>query len=511
MLGGAGVAFGHQLVILVVGLWLTPFLLHRLGQQKLGLWLLAGQVLGYLALTDLGVIAILPREVAFASGRTDGTAASSIAGLLAQVRRIVRWQVVGLSALALVVWWFLPAGWSELRWPLAIVFGAFVMLYPARVPAAALQGAQDLTFMATAQMVGWALSTLTTVVLVLGGFGLYALVLGWVVSVLVPGAAAVYRARQRWPDSRAADPQPGEPVKAYFGRSLWVSMSQVSQVLLNGTDVLVLGRILGAAAVVPYACTGKLVTVLANHPQLVMHAAQPALSELRGSGDRERLATVTHALTHAMLMMSGAIVVMILAMNHLFVTWWVGPEQYGGWGLTAALTGMMLLRHWNVATTYTLFCFGYERQLSLTSLFDGLVTAAAAALLVWQLGPMGAPLGSIIGVLAVSLPYNMASVAREVGQTPLRFLLSTTPVTLRLALVAGCAAAGSLLLPGAPVLPTVGLGVGVGLLYLALMLPLAWHGPTGPYVRIALESFGRRHESAILDRWIVRLVGAKQA
>lgn len=510
MLGGAGVAFGHQLVILIVGLWLTPFLLRRLGQQQLGLWLLAGQVLGYLALTDLGVIAILPREVAFASGRTDGSAPTVIASLIAQVRRIVRWQVLGLALLALAVWWFLPPGWSQLRWPLAIVLATFVVLYPARVPAAALQGAQDLTFMATAQMVGWVLSTLTTVLLVLAGLGLYALVLGWLMSVLVPAVAAVVRAHGRWP-AASGDAAPPRPVKEYFSRSLWVSMSQVAQVLLNGTDLLVLGRILGAAAVVPYACTGKLVTVLANHPQLVMHAAQPALSELRGSGDRERLAAVTHALTHAMLMMSGALVVVILAVNHLFVTLWVGPTQYGGFALTAAFTGMMLLRHWNVATTYTLFCFGYERQLSLTSLFDGLVTAGAAALLVWQFGPIGAPLGSIVGVLAASLPYNLAAVAREIGQTPGRFLVSTTPVTLRLAAVAVCAAVGSTLLPEAPLVPTLALGASVGALYLALMLPLAWHGPTGPYMRIVLESFQRRQDSPMLDRWIVRLVGAKQA
>ena len=61
---------------------------------------------------------------------------------------------------------------------------------------------------------------------------------------------------------------------------------------------------------------------------------------------------------------------------------------------------------------YTLFCFGYERQISLTSLADGVVTVVATALLVWKWGAIGAPLGAIAGVVLVSLPLNLRSVAQ---------------------------------------------------------------------------------------------------
>ena len=54
--------------------------------------------------------------------------------------------------------------------------------------------------------------------------------------------------------------------------------------------------LLGAAAVVPYACTGKLVSVLANQPQAILQSAAPALSELRTTNDRSRLFQVSSAL-----------------------------------------------------------------------------------------------------------------------------------------------------------------------------------------------------------------------
>jgi len=185
----------------------------------------------------------------------------------------VQWQAIGLALVCVLVWHFLPAEWQALRGPLGLVFVAFVALYPLRVAVAALQGLQEHPFLAKIQLLGWTLGTCTTIALVVADAGLYALVAGWIVGLAVPSAAAMWRIRGRWPRRM---PTPSSDVRQYFHRSIWVSVGQVAQVLLAGSDVLLLGRLLGPAAIVPYACTGKLVTVFANHPQLLMHAAQPA-------------------------------------------------------------------------------------------------------------------------------------------------------------------------------------------------------------------------------------------
>ena len=58
-------------------------------------------------------------------------------------------------------------------------------------------------------------------------------------------------------------------------------MSEIAEVFLAGTDMLVIGRLLGPAAVVPYSCTTKLVSVLGNHPHLLMHVSGWPSSALR--------------------------------------------------------------------------------------------------------------------------------------------------------------------------------------------------------------------------------------
>ena len=88
-------------------------------------------------------------------------------------------------------------------------------------------------------------------------------------------------------------------------RGAWISVGQIAQVLLSGTDLVVVGTLLGPEAIVPYACTGKLMTMLANQPQLFMQMALPALSELRGAAARERLFEVSRSMTQLMLLASG--------------------------------------------------------------------------------------------------------------------------------------------------------------------------------------------------------------
>src|SRR6266852_7135418 len=71
-IAGASTGYAYQLMVMVAGLWFTPFLLRYLGQHDYGLWAVGMQVLGYLLLLDMGVVALLPRETGNATGAAQG-------------------------------------------------------------------------------------------------------------------------------------------------------------------------------------------------------------------------------------------------------------------------------------------------------------------------------------------------------------------------------------------------------------------------------------------------------
>jgi O-antigen/teichoic acid export membrane protein len=482
-MGGFVSAYAHLVVATIAGLWLTPYFLRHLGQETYGLWLVGTQVIGYLLLMDLGIVSLLPRETAYLTGRS-GRDSPALRHLAEQALTIAVSQtpMVLAAAVAGIVW--LPATWAPLRGPLAVVMGLFVVTFPLRVFQAVLSGLQDLAFVARAQFVAWIAGTGVNVWLVFLGYGLSAFAAGWCVTLLLFTAACAVRLALVFPSAMPRSFTFGGrgSARGYMARSVWVSVSQISQVLLTGTDLMIVAALLGPAAVVPYACTGKLVSVLANQPQAILQSAAPALSELGSSADRTRLFRVTAALAQATLAVSGLVACIVLAVNGGFVSWWVGPEQYGGLGLTILLLAAMIIRHFNTTNAYALFCFGRERRLALTGLADGIATLAVSYGFVKLFGIAGAPLGAIAGVLLVSGPLNVTALSRETGVRRSQLLATLLPWLSRFAVVASTLAAAGVLLQPSSFVRLAALGGGAALLYsLAVVAPLL-RSPAGVYL-----------------------------
>ena len=126
-------------MVTVVGLWLTPFLLGHIGRHDLGLWLVATQILGYLTLLDFGVVALLPRETAYATGRAQDGGADDVALTVGRFRRVMFWQTPLVALVAAGLWLGLPREWHDLRGPLIGVLVTFVATFPLRAYHAVLQ------------------------------------------------------------------------------------------------------------------------------------------------------------------------------------------------------------------------------------------------------------------------------------------------------------------------------------------------------------------------------------
>jgi O-antigen/teichoic acid export membrane protein len=482
-------------VLAAAGLLVTRFLLGRLGQHDYGLWLVATQLLGYLMLTDLGIVALLPREVAYATGReANQTKGEPLAEVVGHTVRIVLWQMPLVAAVAGGLWLFLPSEWHPLRGPLGVVILAFVLTFPLRIPSQVLRGLQDLAVLGGIQTGALLAGTATTVMLVIAGFGLYALAFGWVASQVLMGAVAIWRIKQRFPGALPSSiPQlTAEAARHRFSRGLWVSFSQVAVVLLNGTDVLIIGKVLGAAAVVPYMCTGKLIGFLANQPQMLLQAAEPGLAEMKTGGTRDGLLRVSTALTRGMLIASGAIVCGVMVVNYGFVRVWVGESQWGGITLTALILLRALLGHWELTSSAAIFAFGYERRLAWVALINGLTTIAISIPLVRWLGLTGAPIGSLIGVVFISLPANLSALSRETGVSIGQLIEAQWPWLWRFGIVLTAAWAMAIAWIPSSIGELMAAGTVVSAVYAVFMLRLILRPPLGLYIHPRVTAMLRR-------------------
>jgi O-antigen/teichoic acid export membrane protein len=465
-LAGAAIGYAYQALVMVVGLWFTPVLLRHLGQRDYGLWAVGLQLLGYLLLLDMGVVALLPRETGAATGLAQGRPElAQLSHLTSKVLRIVLIQLPAVALAAGLTWYFLPPAWMALRAPLAVMLVVFVVLFPFQILQGVLNGLQDLSFIASILCMAWRTRSRFPYVLPDRIFS------------------------TTWQESRV-----------YLSRSLWVTVSKVATILLNGSDVLIIGAVLGPIAVVPYVCTGKLISVLSNQPQMLMDLALPGMSEMRHSESRDRIRQASTALSQIMLLFSGALVCAVLVLNRSFVSRWVGANQYGGFRLTVLIMALILLRHWSRTLINTIFCFGYERWISIVSLIDGAVTVTLAIVLTHFFGPAGAPIGGIIGVCLVSLPVNLRALSKELDTSVASLILPMRSWALRLALLVSSAALlqRSFTWHSLPIMAAI--GAGSLLVYLFIMFPVASSPPASIYVMPLLHGLRSRLGHALKIR-----------
>jgi O-antigen/teichoic acid export membrane protein len=81
-------------VNIIVGIFLSPFILHRLGNTVYGAWVLVFSVTGYYGLFDLGIRSSIVRYVSTYSAQND------IAGLSALINTsLAGYTLIGLIAL----------------------------------------------------------------------------------------------------------------------------------------------------------------------------------------------------------------------------------------------------------------------------------------------------------------------------------------------------------------------------------------------------------------------------
>jgi O-antigen/teichoic acid export membrane protein len=286
-------------------------------------------------------------------------------------------------------------------------------------------------------------------------------------------------------------------LRQQIGRGSWISVGQLAQVLLSGTDFVVIGKLLGPEAIVPYACTGKLITMLANQPQMFMQLALPALSELRTSAPRDRLFEVSRSMTQVMLLASGAIVAVVLATNAAFVTWWVGDVQFAGVGLTALLAGGMLIRHLNTTAVYALFCFGHEKRLALTAIAEGAGSMLAMFILIPLIGLYGAAVGPLMATCLISLPNNLRALAGEEGTSAMSLLSPLAPWMTRLFVLLACLAVFLSVVHVNGLVGLIAASAAVAIAYLAIMFPVLRQPPLGSMLSSAVLPWTGRAQGLV--------------
>ncbi len=481
-LHGLGAGYLNQVIILLGGLWLTRFILFHFGAERYGVWLVLMQLFILLEILDFGVLALVPREIAYLNGKHEDPDEKRQAfhDYLNKVRRLTLYQ---LPLIALVVYGMalvFVQGYEsgEVELPVLVVAASYVLLFPGKMYRAILQGLQDLAYVSLLLTICWLVQATLICVLILLGFDYWSFVIAFTINHWLNAFLCWFRVRKLYPDA-LPNQLLGTFSKTdlpYLRSGFWVTISRISTALFNGAELVLVGWIAGPLAVVMYSCTAKIITVALHQGHTFVHLAIPAYSEMRGNSSREELMTASTNLGLLTLLLSGGMAGVLLMTNGPFVTWWVGDEFFGGKMFTVLLVAAMICRHMMVCLTSILFCFGFEKVSALVALVHGLLLVVAAWILGASMGPIGVALGALL-VYAVSLPLACLGIHKNTELPITRLLGSYWPWFWRFSVLIGVLAVVNKFWTPEGVVQIVFTGAAVFLLYILVLFPVVVSSP----------------------------------
>jgi O-antigen/teichoic acid export membrane protein len=405
-------AYAQFGVAILSGIVLVPLTLHRVGATSYGLWLASGEILGHAGMVELGVLGVLPWMIAEADGRDDR---ARIRILLSNALAIAFLTGLAYFAVAALGWMFLPgvlrltaADRASVFGPLAILVIANAVSYPLRVYQAVLSGLQDVYFNGTFSMVNTVAGISVTAVMLVKGYGLYALAVGAALPSLIALIGALVRTVILAPDLLRGWPRPTlAEIRPLFqnGAGAWLgSMGWALLAATNGIVITYLGR---PEWVAVYACTSKLSAMATQLAWVIPDSGLVGLAQLYGEhGGERRMRSVVLLMLRLHLLLAGAAACGYLAFNPAFVTRWVG--LFGGLRLNLLLAATIIelsLIHGLIATASVL---GNRLKVGTLTLVNGVVQAVLSLVLGHMWGLSGIAAAVLISGLLTAVPAGIA-------------------------------------------------------------------------------------------------------
>ncbi len=394
---------------MAVGFFLSPLLVHRLGNAAYGVWVLAISSVNYFGLLDLGLRNSVTMFVA--KGRTTGDHEGA-----SEVLSAALWVRIQIAALVLV-----------LSGALAAVFPIIFKVSPAltfdaRV-AVLLMGLSMAIYMSIGVFAGilsalnrydlYTLVTLTQLTLrVIGvvtilrmGYGIVAIACCELFAATIGNVLFVYVARRIYPELTIRLKKPkGEILRKIWSYSVYVFLVMVAVQLIYQTDNLVVGAFISASAVTFYSIGNSLCRYTQQLVGAMTATFTPAASTYDATGDTSSLRALYYNGTRATMAVSLPVLVTLILRGDNFIGVWMGPQYSRTSGIVLTILATALL--FSLPNTpASSIAFGVEKHKKVAkwAVGEAIANLTLSTTLALTFGLYGVAVGTLVPSLAVNL------------------------------------------------------------------------------------------------------------
>jgi O-antigen/teichoic acid export membrane protein len=406
---------------MAVGFFLSPFILHSLGEVAYSVWVLAVSVVGYLNLLDLGMQSSIIRFVSQGFTKGDHESASDAASAALWVRLQISGLAILLSAIIALVFphvFKIPANLARDAQEAVLLIGASTAVTMTLGVAGAVVSAlnrYDLqnyvglgpTAIRVAGIV-WSLRT---------GHGIVAIAMCEFIATLVNKLLQVWVAHRLYPELRYRLRKPqSETLRKVWSYSFYTFLVTVAVQLVYQTDNVVVGAFVSLGAVAFYSIANSLCRYTTQIISAMSGTFMPAASSYEAAGEARSLELLFKNGTRAMMMASLPVLITVIVRGSSFIGLWMGPQYAHSSGVVLAILAFPLIFAYANQTAAAI-AFGVEKHkmMAFWAIGEGVANLVLSIVLAHWYGIYGVALGTLIPSLIAQFGFWPRYISKLVG------------------------------------------------------------------------------------------------
>jgi Na+-driven multidrug efflux pump len=416
------VVTGYFLMIATVGvgLWLTPFVLGYLGREEYAIFALSSDVLMWLGLIDIGMVAGLRAHAAQMTGRPNDGRLNEFASsaFFAQTGVVVVFAVIG----GIVSYGFptffgvSPELQTDARNVMFLMVCGTALSIGTSTFSVLLVAHQQVHVDNLIGLLNLVIRTVLTVVLLSHGWGVVSLAVANIAARILTAMLAVWRIFAFLKALQIRVALISKTALAEMaGVGLWFSLGGMAGVVINSLSSIMTAKVVQLEMVTTLALTNRVYALSTGVIAQITDTARPMLGQLIGKGDRENAFGVYRHLARVSTGLAVVIACTAWSVNDAFVASWVGMIHYGGGLLDALLAVTIVAQAWILPCRAVMTAGLVVREQTLVRILEGALGAVLAYALGRGLGLSGVAAGPLIAAVTTSVWLLPLMVARTYG------------------------------------------------------------------------------------------------
>lgn len=416
---------------MLLALILMPLVLGVLGDSQYGTWVFISAIAGYSGLLGLGLGPTVSRYVAAHHAKGEGEHVNRVVNAIGAVYLVM--SVVAVS-IAAVLAWMVPVLWpnsgvsiTELRWVILVLGFNVAVSILGCVFGGILVGLQRFELERAFVLGSGVVRFVLTLLVLQKEWGLLILAFITLATTLAENLGYVACAFRLMPSLRFGPRHfRRQTLRECFSFSAFAFLEVIATKLIESTDCIVIGCVLGTEAIVPYYVAQRLCQYVSKPLQCIASVCLPRAGELHAQGNAEELRHLTaRAAGLAWLLVMGFFIGASFFGPLVLATWVHKAYPQSQTILLLLVAGQLIGTPMKVVTSI-LFGMGDVRRPSVIYIVEAITNFILSLSLIYGMGLVGVSLGTMLPLYFVELGILLPYALRKLGFEPRRFLIEVT-------------------------------------------------------------------------------------